>query len=73
MTTQIPPDRTSSYLDNLPAMFQQRGDRQNGPFVGRLLLAFEKVLSGLGDPDQPGLEEIIDRIHILFRSRSCSA
>ena len=66
MTTPILPDRTSSYLDYLPAIFRQTDGKQSAPFIGRLLLAFEKVLSGLGDPGYQGLEEIIGRLHTYF-------
>ena len=48
---QQPP---SSYLDYLPAIFSQ------DPFLGRFLLAFEAVLSGVGG--QPGLETTISGI-----------
>jgi phage tail-like protein len=47
---------TSSYLDHLPALFR------DDPFVGEFLLAFEAVLSGSDDVDQPGLEQILDRL-----------
>jgi phage tail-like protein len=53
---EIDPSRVSSYLDQLPALFQE-GDVE---FLGRLLLAFEHVLSGIGDIDDPGLEELLD-------------
>jgi phage tail-like protein len=49
-------NRRSSYLERLPALFQE-GDAE---FLGRLLLGFEHVLSGLGDVDDPGLEEVLD-------------
>jgi phage tail-like protein len=52
MDTQQQP--TSSYLDYLPAIFQQ------DPFAGQFLLAFETVLSGAGG--QSGLETTIGRI-----------
>jgi phage tail-like protein len=59
--------RTSSYGQYLPAIVQ------TDPFIGRFLLAFERVLSGLFPPDpedpiaqQPGLEELIDRVHTYF-------
>jgi phage tail-like protein len=42
----------SSYLDHLPAIFRQE------PFVGRFLLAFERVLTST-DAQQPGLETTI--------------
>jgi phage tail-like protein len=51
---------TSTYLDYLPAIFRQ------DPFVGRFLLAFEAVLSGRQDSDQPGLEAIISRLAEYF-------
>jgi phage tail P2-like protein len=64
----------SSYLDYLPAYLQ------TDPFLGRFLLAFERVLSGLPDQDPPfhpqiisresgaeyGLETIISNIHTYF-------
>ena len=56
------PRQVSSYLNYLPAYFQQEaGTRQPG-FLGALLLAFEQVLTGLGDVNRPGLEEIQDGI-----------
>ncbi|NEO37722.1 MAG: phage tail protein I [Moorea sp. SIOASIH] len=56
----------STYLNYLPANFQE------DPFVGRFLLAFERVMSGLPpshddpNPDQWALEEYIDRIPTYF-------
>lgn len=60
MASENPPRvRTSQYLSYLPAMYQQGG----GPgFLGQFLLAFEQVLTGLGDEKMPGLEEILDGI-----------
>ena len=58
--------RPSSYLQNLPAIFSE------DPFLGRFLLAFEQVLTGLPgladrNPEPPlGLEEIIAAIAMLF-------
>lgn len=61
-------DRVSSYLAYLPAVLRQ------GPFLGRFLLAFEAVLSGLPADAYPegagidadralqGLEQILDGI-----------
>ena len=46
----------TGYLDHLPATF--RAD----PFLGRFLLAFEAVLSGSPDVEQPGLEQLIDGV-----------
>ena len=62
----IDPNAASSYLQNLPAIFSE------DPFLGRFLLAFEQVLTGLPglagrDPEPPlGLEEIIAAIAMLF-------
>jgi phage tail-like protein len=54
----------SSYLNYLPAVYQQDsldGQAQAG-FLGRFLLAFEQVLTGLGDTAEPGIEEILDGV-----------
>ena len=62
----IDPQAVSSYLQNLPAIFSE------DPFLGRFLLAFEQVLTGLPDlaGREPvpslGLEEIIATIATLF-------
>jgi phage tail-like protein len=62
----IDPKAASSYLQNLPAIFSE------DPFLGRFLLAFEQVLTGLpgvagSEPEPPlGLEEIITAISTLF-------
>lgn len=53
-------DTLSSYLDYLPAIFQE--DDAGRRFLGRFLLAFEHVLTGLGDPLDPGLEEVLDGV-----------
>jgi len=62
----------SSYLQYLPAILQE------DPFMGRFLLAFEKILSGVKDlpsyekiiqgnrENVPGLEEIINRVETYF-------
>jgi phage tail-like protein len=50
----------SSYLNYLPAIFQQ------DPFIGRFLLAFEGLLTGTGDTDRPGLEETIEDLADVF-------
>lgn len=55
MNPQQPP---SSYLDYLPAIFRQ------DPFAGQFLLAFEAMLSGVGD--EAGLETTIGRIGSYF-------
>ena len=66
MPIDIPDTQQSSYLENLPAVFQQDAGEGGVTFIGRFLLAFEMILSGLGDPDSPGLEERIDRVHTYF-------
>jgi phage tail-like protein len=55
----------SHYVDYLPTILQA------DPFVGKFLLAFESVMSGLsprdrGDKFPKGLEEYIDNIHTYF-------
>ncbi len=55
----------SHYVDYLPTILQA------DPFVGKFLLAFESVMSGLsprdrGDEFPKGLEEYIDNIHTYF-------
>ncbi len=42
-------DRVSSYLQYLPAIFHGggEGDKDPAPFIGRFLLAFEAILTGL--------------------------
>lgn len=62
----------SSYQQYLPTVLQE------GDFIGKFLLAFEKILSGQNKtyrkgeiitketPNLRGLEEIIDSIHIYF-------
>lgn len=59
----IDPNSKSGYLQYLPAIYSE------DPFLGRFLLAFEQVLSGLqGAESEPkrGLEEIIRDISRLF-------
>jgi phage tail-like protein len=62
----------SSYQQYLPAIMQE------DPFIGRFLLAFEKILSGVKDlpsdekiiqgnsENVPGLEEVISRVETYF-------
>lgn len=52
----------SRYLDDLPAIYRQEAAGARPDFLGRLLLAFEHVLTGVGEPQRPGLEEILDGI-----------
>lgn len=53
----------SSYLNYLPALFRAADERGQN-FIGRFLLAFEHILSGLGDANvagfPPGLAEILE-------------
>jgi phage tail-like protein len=56
--TSTAPDPASGYLAHLPRVF---GDH---PFLGRFLLAFEAVLTGL--PDRPGLQQAIEGVADLL-------
>lgn len=56
----ISPDATSSYLGYLPAIFQDPDAEGGQSPIGRFLLAFEQVLTGLQDVDSPGFEEILE-------------
>jgi phage tail-like protein len=69
----IDPNASSTYLEELPALFSE------DPFLGRFLLAFEHVLTGL-DGGEPilrdgtpvvvlGLEQTIAAIAALFEPR----
>lgn len=60
------PGRASGYLDHLPAVFREGEDGSQPPFLGRFLLAFEHVLTGVGDPERPGLDELLDRVPGYF-------
>jgi phage tail-like protein len=62
VAANVPPNQVSTYLHYLPAVLQEDADAQGVTLLGRLLLAFEQILSGLGDPEEPGLEEIIGGI-----------
>lgn len=66
MTNSTAPTQLSSYLQYLPAVFQQAGDGQGGDFLGRFLLAFEHILSGLDGAEPLGLEERIAGIDRYF-------
>lgn len=64
-------EEVSGYLAYLPAVFSGdgsvtseggAGDAAAGNFLGRFLLAFEQVLTGRGDPEEPGLEEILEGV-----------
>ena len=54
------PGQASRYLEYLPAIYQQEAEVGRPNFLGRFLLAFEQMLTGLGDSNEPGLEEILD-------------
>lgn len=56
------PGQASRYLDYLPAVYQQDALPGQPNFLGRFLLAFEQVLTGLGEVNAPGIEEILDGI-----------
>jgi phage tail-like protein len=69
MTKKIADDQPSSYLAYLPAIFQQPCEDEEckecaaqPPFLGRFLRAFEHLLSGLGNMDDPGLLERVEGI-----------
>ncbi len=66
MVRNIPPTQVSTYFQYLPALFQQDVGDDGVSFTGRFLLAFEAILQGVAAPQAPGLEEILDRIHIFF-------
>lgn len=58
----------SRYFASLPAWMRR------DPLLGRVLLAFERVLDGATDlpegtaePDAPGLSELVDRLPAVFR------
>jgi phage tail-like protein len=51
-------DRRSSYLAHLPRAYGE------DPFLGRFLLAFEALLTGL--PDRPGLQQAIEGVTDLL-------
>ena len=61
-THEIRSVELSSYLDYLPAIYREDPDADSTYFLGRFLLAFERILTGVGDPDDPGFEEIADGI-----------
>jgi phage tail-like protein len=69
----IDPNTASSYLQDLPAIFSEDA------FLGRFLLAFEQVLTGLPglagrEPVPPlGLEEIIATMATLFDPKETRA
>jgi Phage tail protein (Tail_P2_I) len=54
------PDELSSYLAYLPVLFQEDGPDGKPNVLGRFLLAFEEVLTGLRGAAERGLEEMLD-------------
>lgn len=59
---RAPAARGSRYLDYLPAIFQQDAKPGETNWLGRFLRGFEAILTGVGDPTAPGLEEYLDGI-----------
>ena len=62
LAASAPTGRASRYLDHLPALYQQDAEGDEPNFLGRFLLAFEHILTGVGDAHEPGLEEVLDGI-----------
>ena len=56
------PGESSAWLAYLPAAYRADASPGTPSFLGRLLLAFEEVLSGRGDPTGPGLFERVGGI-----------
>jgi len=56
----------SSYVQYLPAIFQQDVETDSRSFVNHFLLACERILSGVGDPQERGFEEIIATLYTYF-------
>jgi len=63
MTIDQRTGQPSNLLEDLPAIFQAGSTPEQSNFLGRFLLAFERILLGLGEVSaevpQPGLEEIL--------------
>jgi phage tail-like protein len=70
-------DLVSSYLQYLPATFQSQKISTSGsspdpalavdPLLGRFLLAFERILTGLSPEDRPaGIEQLLSSIPSYF-------
>lgn len=66
MSNNCESETVSKYLEYLPAIFQEKPHENGVLFLGQFLLAFEKMLSGLKDTKQLGLEEKIDQIQMYF-------
>jgi phage tail-like protein len=52
----------STYLGYLPTVFREGAAPGEPGFLGRYLLGFEHVLTGTGEPADPGIEERLDGI-----------
>jgi phage tail-like protein len=52
----------SSYLNYLPAIFRSPAVEGQPSLLGQFLRGFEELLSGIGNPDDPGLAEKINGI-----------
>lgn len=66
MTIEQRPGQASSLMEYLPVIFQEGSAPEQANFLGRFLLAFERILLGLGEVSQeipePGIEEILGGI-----------
>lgn len=60
MSANTSEQQVSEYVKYLPSIYQ---DNQ---FLGRFLLAFEQILTGIPGSDTQGLEQYIDKIHTYF-------
>ncbi|MFV1950653.1 MAG: phage tail protein [Nitrospinota bacterium] len=60
-------NKISKYLQYLPGIYQTEEIDASPGFLGRFLMAFENILSGIDVKEQgspiKGIEEILDRIH----------
>jgi phage tail-like protein len=69
--------QVSRLLESLPAIFQEDSKPGHPGFLGRFLLAFERILLGLGEVStevpQPGLEEIAGGGSIADQTRGSKA
>jgi len=52
----------STWLEHLPAVFREAPPDGGEPFLGRFLLAFEHLLTGVGDAAEPGLDERVSGV-----------
>lgn len=63
MTIDQRPGQASSLMEYLPVIFQEGSTPEQSNFLGRFLLAFERILLGLGEVSaevpEPGIEEMI--------------